>query len=114
MVEICFFNPRYFNPVKRQQKLDRIAKKEYRAIGVYIIDNEQKRIDALKATDLNDIWGIGGRITAKLNARGIFTAYDLSLIDTNWVKANFSVVVQRAVYELTGDQLYPIGINNPR
>lgn len=51
---------------------NRIAKKQYRAVGVYIIDSEEKRIAALKATGLNDIWGVGSRITKRLNARGVF------------------------------------------
>ncbi len=54
---------------------NRIAKKQYREIGVYIIDNEEKRIAALKSTHINDVWGIGGRITKRLNAKGIYTAF---------------------------------------
>ena len=92
---------------------NRIAKKQYRDIGVYVIDSEEKRIAALTATDINDIWGIGGRITAKLKAKGIFTAYELSLVDTNWVKANFSVVVQRTVYELQGISCIPLELIMP-
>jgi DNA polymerase V len=38
---------------------NRIAKKKYRAIGVYIIDSEDKRINALRNTDVNDVWGVG-------------------------------------------------------
>jgi DNA polymerase V len=87
---------------------NRLAKKHYRKAGVYVIDTEQKRIAALKATDINDIWGVGRQITAKLNKKGIYTAYDLSLVDTNWVKANFSVVLQRTVYELQGVSCIPI------
>lgn len=92
---------------------NRIAKKKYRAIGVYIIDTEEKRIEALKATEINDIWGIGSRITAKLNVKGIVTAYDLSLVDTDWAKANFSVVLQRTVYELKGLSCIPLELITP-
>lgn len=89
---------------------NRIAKKQYRSIGVYVIDTEEKRIEALKNTDINDVWGIGSRITAKLNAKGICSAYDLSVVDTNWAKANFSVVLQKTVYELQGISCIPLAL----
>nr|WP_256474463.1 Y-family DNA polymerase [Mucilaginibacter aurantiaciroseus] len=92
---------------------NRIAKKKYREIGVYIIDTEEKRVAALKATNVNDVWGVGGRITAKLNKKGIVTAYDLSLIDPAWAKANFSVVLQRTVYELQGLSCIPLELIQP-
>ena len=92
---------------------NRIAKKKYRAIGVYIIDTEDKRIDALRNTDVNDVWGVGGRITKKLNDKGIYTAYDLSLVDPQWAKVNFSVVLQRTVYELQGVSCIPLELITP-
>ncbi|RKR82837.1 DNA polymerase V [Mucilaginibacter gracilis] len=92
---------------------NRIAKKQYRKIGVYIIDNEEKRLSALRSTEINDVWGIGGRITKRLNAKGIYTAYDLSLLDTDWAKANFSVVLQRTVYELKGIPCIPLELIPP-
>jgi len=92
---------------------NRIAKKQYRSIGVYIIDTEEKRLAALKSTLINDVWGIGGRITKRLNTKGIHTAYDLSLIDPDWAKANFSVVLQRTVYELRGNLCIPLELIPP-
>jgi DNA polymerase V len=92
---------------------NRIAKKHFRDIGVYIIDSEEKRINALKATGINDIWGIGSRITSKLNGKGIHTAYDLSKIDVNWAKSNFSVVLQRTIYELQGLSCIPLELVVP-
>jgi DNA polymerase V len=92
---------------------NRIAKKQYREIGVYIIDTERKRIDALKSTDIKDVWGIGGRMTKRLNEMEIFSAYDLSLIEPDWAKANFSVVLQRTVYELRGQLCIPLELIQP-
>ncbi len=92
---------------------NRIAKKQYRNIGIYVIDTEEKRIEALKNTDVNDVWGVGRRITAKINAKGIITAYDLSVVDTNWAKANFSVLLQKTVYELQGISCIPLELQVP-
>jgi len=92
---------------------NRMVKKQFREVGVYIIDTEEKRIGALKATDVHAVWGIGRRIATKLNDKGIFTAYDLSLVDTDWAKANFSVVFQRTVYELKGVSCIPLELKQP-
>lgn len=92
---------------------NRIAKKQYRNIGVYIIDTEEKRIEALKNTAVRDIWGVGSRINAKLTAKGICTAFDLSVVDTNWAKANFSVLMQQTVYELQGICCLPLILKEP-
>lgn len=87
---------------------NRLAKKNYREIGLYVIDTEDKRIDALKRTEINDIWGVGSRLTKRLNSMGITTAYDLSLMDLDFAKINFSVVLQRTVYELKGISCIPL------
>ncbi|GAA4907214.1 Y-family DNA polymerase [Mucilaginibacter defluvii] len=101
-------------PTKTLSKLaNRIAKKKFRAIGVYIIDSEEKRIDALHTTDIKDLWGVGRRITVRLNKFNIYTAYDLSKVDTDWAKKNFSVVLQRTVYELQGISCIPLELVEP-
>ena len=47
---------------------NKIAKKfQDRTSGVYVIDNEEKRIKALKWTKIEDVWGIGYRTVKKPN-----------------------------------------------
>jgi DNA polymerase V len=92
---------------------NRIAKKKFRVIGVYIIDTEEKRLEALKNTDVIDIWGVGSRIGKKLNATGVFTAYDLSMVNEDWAKRQFSVVLQRTIYELQGLSCIPLELVPP-
>lgn len=89
---------------------NKIAKKEFRTVGIYIIDLEEKRIKALKNTDVEDVWMVGSRISTKLKAKGIFTAYDLSMVEPSWAKVNFSVVLERTVYELKGKSCIPLEI----
>ncbi|MCC8409930.1 Y-family DNA polymerase [Mucilaginibacter sp. UR6-1] len=101
-------------PTKTLSKLaNRIAKKKYRSIGVYILDSEEKRIDALHTTDIKDLWGIGRRLAARLNKFNVYTAYDLSKVNTDWAKKNFSVVLQRTVYELQGISCIPLELIEP-
>lgn len=87
---------------------NRFSKKEFRAIGVYIIDSDQKRIDSLKETKIEDIWMIGHRISSKLITKGIRTAYDLSMVSPSWARSNFSVVLEKTVYELQGKMCIPL------
>lgn len=82
---------------------NRIAKKfAKRTNGVYIIDTEEKRIKALKWLKVEDVWGIGRRLAAKLNHDGVFTAYDFTQLDDEWIAKKFSVVMLRTKQELEG------------
>lgn len=91
-------------PTKALSKLaNRIAKK-YPDItkGVYIIDNEEKRIKALKWLKVEDIWGIGRQHAKKLKAIDVNTAYDFTKLDDSWVKKNLAIVGLRLKRDLQG------------
>ncbi len=74
-----------------------------RTQGVYIIDSEEKRIKALKWTKIEDVWGIGFRLTKKMKAKNINTAYDFTLPQhESFIKTAMGVVGLRLKYELEG------------
>ena len=83
---------------------NKIAKKfQIRTQGVYIIDSEEKRIKALKWTKIEDVWGIGFRLTKKMLAKNIRTAYDFTLPhNESFIKKEMGVVGIRLKYELEG------------
>jgi DNA polymerase V len=56
----------------------------------------------LKQIPVNDVWGIGRRWSKKLIERGIYTAFDLSVMDTRVLKKEFNVVMARTAMELQG------------
>jgi len=56
----------------------------------------------LAATPVNEVWGVGRRITAQLNEGGIQTALDLAKLDTATIRGKWSVVLERTVRELQG------------
>jgi DNA polymerase V len=56
----------------------------------------------LAATPVNEIWGVGRRITAQLNEGGVLTALDLARLDTATIRGKWSVVLERTVRELQG------------
>jgi DNA polymerase V len=71
--------------------------------GIGIIDTEVKRINALKKTDVSNIWGIGPAYSVKLNSKGVKTAYDLILKPRSFVRTLLSVVGERIWCELQGE-----------
>jgi len=70
--------------------------------GVFVIDTEKKRIEALQWADVKTIWGIGGKHTKRLKSIGVFTAYEFTLLPEEWVRKNMTVVGVRIWRELQG------------
>lgn len=94
-----------FAPTKALSKVaNKIAKKfPERTNGVYVIDTEEKRIKALKWTKIEDVWGIGFRLTKKMQAKNINTAYDFTLPHNEaFIRKEMGVVGMRLKYELEG------------
>jgi DNA polymerase V len=72
---------------------------------VYLLEagsDETERI--LSATPAGDVWGIGRRQAAKLEAMGIRTAKDLRSMDPALARKALSLTGQRTVLELRGTQ----------
>ena len=70
--------------------------------GVYVIDSEIKRVNALKWTKIKDIWGIGSKLSNRLVIKGCKNAYDFTQLSESWVKSNMSVVESRLQRDLLG------------
>ncbi|WP_445905208.1 DinB/UmuC family translesion DNA polymerase [Flavobacterium sp.] len=87
-----------------------MQKKFYeRTQGVYVIDTDEKRIKALKWTKIEDVWGIGFRLTKKMQAKGILTAYDFILPHNDWfIRKEMGVVGMRLKLELQGKSVLVI------
>lgn len=64
---------------------------------------DEQQLGALFASiPVGEVWGIGRRITAKLNEMSIMTIQDLRRADPEYIRQQFSVVVERTVNELNG------------
>ena len=73
-----------------------------------MIDSDEKRIKALKLYPIDEVWGIGRRYTARLEALGVKTAYDFAEHNQTWVKATFNnIVIERTWRELNGEDCVP-------
>ena len=81
----------------------RIAKKFIeRTNGVYVIDDEEKRIKALKWLKIGDVWGIGRQHANRLLNIGVKNAYQFTQLPDSWVRKYMSVVGLRLKQELLG------------
>jgi DNA polymerase V len=63
---------------------------------------ERQRDWLFKRTEVGEVWGVGRRIAAQLQAGGIHTVLDLKRLDPATVKQGWSVVLERTVRELNG------------
>ena len=91
-------------PTKALAKVaNRIAKKYPKELkNSYVIDSEEKRLKAIKWLQIEDVWGIGRKHTARLKDVGIKTAYDFTKLNDSWVKRNLSIVEYRLKRDLQG------------
>lgn len=81
---------------------NRLAKKLKKADGVLNLYKSKYLKQALKMTDVEDVWGIGRQYSKLLKNHGINTAYELTLANDEWVKKRMTVMGLRTIYELRG------------
>ena len=61
-----------------------------------------------KLYPIDEVWGIGRRYAARLEALGVKTAYDFAEHNQTWVKATFNnIVIERTWRELNGEDCVP-------
>lgn len=92
---------------------NKFAKKYKGYKGVCIIDTEEKRIEALKRTEIGDVWGIGYRHAKRLALYGVKTAYDFAQMPRNWVRQRMTVVGERTWKELNGEPCIDMELITP-
>ena len=69
---------------------------------------KQTRINLLKQTEIDEVWGIGRRLGQKLRGYGIKTAYDYINRDDAWIQKRFGKNGLVTKAELLGTMISPI------
>ena len=86
----------------------KLAKKFKEYKHCCIIDEDNKRIAALKWLPIEDVWGIGRRYSEKLHSLGCKTAYDFAIHHKDWVRVTFNNInIVRTWQELNGEDVVP-------
>lgn len=92
-------------PTKTLAKLaNHAAKKWSKTGGVLDLSNIEHQKKLMALVPVEDVWGVGRRISKKLNDMGINTAKDLSKQSTYIIRKHFNLVLERTVLELRGEQ----------
>lgn len=71
--------------------------------GVVDLSNIDRQRKLMAVLSVDDVWGIGRRISKKLDAMGIKTVLQLADTDTRFIRKHFNVVLERTVRELRGE-----------
>ena len=92
--------------------LAKIASKLAKKYAAYkhccMIDTDYKREKALEWCPIEDVWGIGRRYAAKLQALGCKTALDFAKHHKDWVRLTFNNInIVRTWQELNGEDAVP-------
>ena len=81
---------------------NKVAKRRKDAGGVFVLRDEAEADAALATMTTDDIWGIGSRLAARLEAAGVRTALELKRLEAELARRLLTVVGQRIVLELRG------------
>lgn len=79
-----------------------IAKKRPEFNGVCNLNNFDKDVlnHLMSSIDVSEVWGVGGKLSARLKALGINTVLDLKLAEPEYLRQQFSVVLEKTNREL--------------
>jgi DNA polymerase V len=93
-----------FAPSRTLAKIaSHVAKKDRRITdGVYWLVRPEAIDIILRRTAIEDVWGIGRRLAASLQAKGIRTAADFVKMPPSLVRSQYSVTLERTQRELMG------------
>ncbi|WP_342320796.1 translesion error-prone DNA polymerase V subunit UmuC [Kosakonia sp. BYX6] len=92
-------------PTKTLAKLANHAAKKWpeQSRGVVDLSRQVNQHKLMAALPVGDVWGIGRRLSKRLDAMGIDTVLKLAQSDLWFIRKNFSVVLERTVRELRGE-----------
>lgn len=80
------------------------AKKWQKTGGVVDLTDPVRRDKLLRIAPVDEVWGVGRRISKSLEAMGIKTAWDLAQADLAVIRKVFGRVLERTARELRGEE----------
>lgn len=89
------------------------AKKYKGYKSVCTIDSDEKRFKALELTPINEVWGIGRRLSRRLTEIGIMNALDFANLESDKISRLLNVSGQRTWRELNGEPCVDMELIEP-
>lgn len=80
------------------------AKKWQKTGGVVDLTDPVRRDKLLKVAPVDEVWGVGRRLSKSLEILGIKTAWDLANADLSMIRKSFGRVLERTARELRGEE----------
>ncbi|MDL4445589.1 Y-family DNA polymerase [Klebsiella michiganensis] len=71
--------------------------------GVVDLSNLERQRKLMALLSVDEVWGVGRRISKKLESMGIDTVLKLADTDIRFIRKHFNVVLERTVRELRGE-----------
>ncbi|HEL9911728.1 TPA: Y-family DNA polymerase [Klebsiella pneumoniae] len=90
---------------KTLAKLANHAAKQWQrqTAGVVDLSNLERQRKLMALLPVDEVWGVGRRISKKLETMGINTVLQLADTDIRFIRKHFNVVLERTVRELRGE-----------
>ena len=92
-----------------------IAKKYPIFSGVVSFSESDSQIlnNLMETISVGELWGIGSKLSRRLNALNIYSVSQLKNKNPKWIKQCFNINIERMVYELNGICCYPVDSVKP-
>lgn len=95
-------------PTKTLAKAANKCAKKDRIRGIFDLSCPKLQEKVLKDFPIEDIWGIGRGLSARLHAVGIYTAEEFRQMEPTFVRRKLGVVGERMLWELRGISCLPL------
>jgi DNA polymerase V len=85
------------------------AKNHPETRGVFVVPyDEAQRLEFLRHVEVEDLWGVGSGLGARLRSHGLVLASDLATVDPSYVRKFAGVVGERLALEIRGTPCYDV------
>ena len=89
-------------------KASEIKNTKIRYKGIYKINLNENLDYILKSINIEDIWGIGRKLSKFFRENGLKNAYELKNINTRFIRQEKGVLLERTILELKGIKCYEV------
>lgn len=101
-------------PTKTLAKVSNDMAKKDRSIGVFDLTSPALQKEVLKDYPVGEIWGIGSRLSERLHAVEIRTAWEFREAEPTFIRRKMGVVGERMLWELRGISCIPLDEPAPK
>jgi DNA polymerase V len=97
-------------PTKTLAKLANYAAKKWpKTGGVVDISDPGRRKKIMQITPVGEVWGVGRRLSERLNKLGVHTVWELQSQSIAAIRKHFNITLAHTVQELQGASVMPFG-----